>query len=226
LLLAVLLVAAACGDGAPPAPDGPFDLDALIDEAAVAMGGLQSARFTMERSGAPVEVAGLEFDSAEGQYAAPASARAILRVQAAGLAVEVGTIAIEDRVWLTNPLTGGWEEIPTGSGFNIALIFDPRVGWVPLLTEDLSNVVYQGVGDAGDGDRHVIHGSIAASRVEFLTAGLVEAQSVDADIWIHPATGHITRVEFETTLEGAVSRWVIELSEFDRPVAIEAPDGD
>jgi len=218
------LTAASCGGQDAP-PDPSFDVDALIDEAAAAMGSLESARFTMERSGAPVEVAGLEFTSAEGQYDSPGSARAILQVKIGDLAVEVGTIAIDERVWLTNPLTGGWEEIPEETGFNIAVIFDPHVGWVPLLTEDLSDVRYIGIRDGGSGDRHVIHGSIAASRVEFLTAGLVEAQSVESDIWIHPDSGHITRVEFETTLDGAVSRWIIGLSEFDRPVTIEAPAG-
>ncbi|MCJ7724967.1 MAG: LppX_LprAFG lipoprotein [Acidimicrobiia bacterium] len=223
LLLAAALVLAACGGTA--APTDPVDVDALISRAAAAMESLESARFTMVRSGAPVEVAGLEFASAEGQYAAPDSARAILQVRAADIAVEVGTIAVGDRVWLTNPLTGGWEEIAAGSGFNIAVIFDAEVGWVPLLTDDLSGITYVGIRSDGDGDRHMIHGTIAASRIEFLTAGLVEAQAVEADIWIHPESGHITKVEFETTLDGAVSRWVIGLSEFDLPVTIDAPAG-
>jgi len=186
---------------------------------------LQSARFTMKRSGAPVEVAGLEFVSAEGQYAAPAAALALLQVRVSDLSVEVGTIAIEERVWLTNPLTGRWEEIPEGTGFNIAIIFDAEVGWVPLLTEDLSDVAYLGVRDDGAGPRHVIHGSIAPVRVEFLTAGLVEAQLVESDIWIHPDSGYITRVEFSTDDGGAISQWVIRLSEFDDPVTIDPPAG-
>ena len=223
LLLAVVLVTASCGGT--PASTEPVDVDALIDRAAAAMASLESARFTMVRSGAPVEVAGLEFGSAEGQYAAPDSARAILQVKAADISVEVGTIAVGERVWLTNPLTGGWEEISAGTGFNIAVIFDSEVGWVPLLTEDLSRITYLGMRDEDGGARHVVHGTIAASRVEFLTAGLVEAQSVEADISIHPDSGHITRVEFQTTLDGAVSTWTIGLSEFDVPVTIEAPAG-
>jgi len=196
-----------------------MDVPTLLDQAAEAMAGLESARFSMERGGASIEIAGFEFVTAEGQYAAPASARAILRARVGDLSVEMGTIAVGDQVWLTNPLTGEWEEIPEGTGFNIAVIFDPTVGWVPLLTEDLSDISYEGT----DGEGHRVHGVIAASRVEFLTAGLVAAQAVEADIWIHPDTAHITRVAFETTLEGAVSEWIIEMSEFDEPVVIEAP---
>lgn len=225
-LLAIVLASGACGgtQGITP-PDPSFDVDALIVRAADAMAGLETARFTMERSGAPVEVAGLEFVSAEGQYAAPAAARALLQVRVSDLSVEVGTIAIDERVWLTNPLTGGWEEIPDGTGFNIAIVFDAEVGWVPLLTDDLSHISYLGMMDEGNGPRHVIHGSIAAVRVEFLTAGLVEAQSVESDIWIHPESAHITRVEFATDDGGAVSEWIIRLSEFDEPVTIHPPAG-
>lgn len=219
LLLVVCVALAACGGG--DEPGGDLDLDALIERAADTMGTITSARFTMERSGAPVEISGLRFDSAEGVYAAPASAKAILQVKAADLSVEVGTIAVGERVWLTNPLTGEWEEIPLGSGFNIAVVFDPEVGWVPLLTDDLSRVEYRGREDGSD----IVHGTIAASRVEFLTAGLVEAQAVEADIWIDAATGHITRVEFATVLDGDRSRWVIEMSGFDESVTIEPPSG-
>lgn len=225
-LLAIVLASGACGGAQPTTPADPsLDVDALIGRAADAMAGLETARFTMERSGAPVEVAGLEFVSAEGQYAAPAAARALLQVRVSDLSIEVGTIAIDERVWLTNPLTGGWEEIPDGTGFNIAIVFDADVGWVPLLTDDLSDVSYLGTMDEGNGPRHVIHGSIAAVRVEFLTAGLVEAQSVESDIWIHPESGHITRVEFATDDRGAVSEWIIRLSEFDEPVTIDPPAG-
>ena len=225
-ILTFALFAAGCGGGQAAAPPpASLDVDALIAEAAEAMTGLQTARFTMERSGAPVEVAGLEFVSAEGLYAAPAAALALLQVRASDLSVEVGTIAMDERVWLTDPLTGRWEEIPEGTGFNIAIIFDAEVGWVPLLTEDLSDIAYLGLKDDGNGPHHVIHGSIAAVRVEFLTAGLVEAQSVESDIWIHPDSGHITRVEFSTDDGGAVSEWVIRLSEFDEPVTIDPPAG-
>ena len=225
-LLIIALASGACGgarDITPPDPS--LDVDALIVRAAEAMAGLETARFTMDRAGAPVEIAGFEFVSAEGQYAAPAAARALLQVRVSDLSVELGTIAIDERVWLTNPVTGGWEEIPDGTGFNIAIIFDAEVGWVPLLTDDLSDVSYLGTMDEGSGPRHVIHGSIAAERVEFLTAGLVEAQSVESYIWIHPESRHITRVEFATDDRGAVSEWTIRLTEFDEPVIIDPPAG-
>ena len=223
LLIAGLAIASCGGDGEPAPPDPDFDVEALIADAAVAMGSVETARFTMERSGAAVSFAGIEFNEAAGQYAAPDSARAVLQVRVGDLSAELGTVAIGEQVWLTNPLTGGWEEIAPGTGFNIAIVFDPDQGWVPLLTEDLADVVYLGRRPAEGGDREVIAGEISAERVEFLTAGLVEAQSVDAEIWIDPVGGHISRVEFETNLDGAISQWVIEMEDFGAPVTITAP---
>jgi lipoprotein LprG len=217
VILGILL--AGCGGGADQ--EASADVAAVIDLAAQTMGGITSAAFAMRRTGAPVEISDLRFDSAEGVYSAPASAKAILQVKAADISVELGTIAIGERVWLTNPLTGQWEEIPAGSGFNIAVVFDPDVGWVPLLTEDLSDIELVGV----EGGTYVIHGTIAASRVEFLTAGLVEAQAVEADIWIDGDDGYIERVEFATEFGGAATTWVIEMSGFDEPVTVEPPAG-
>jgi len=223
LLVATLLLASSCG-GSGPTGEAP-DLATLLDDAAAAMGGLESARFSMERRGAPVELAGLFFESAEGVYLAPDAAKAILRVKVADVPLDLGTIAIAERVWLTNPLTGGWEEIPEGTGFNIAVIFDPGVGWVPLLTDDLAGAEYRGFGSDGSGRRYVVNGTIAAGRVSFLTAGLVEAQSVEADIWIDPVTGHITRVEFATVRGGDRTDWVIRMWDFDAPAAVDPPAG-
>ena len=84
---------------------------------------------------------------------------------------------------------GGWELIPPESAFNLAIIFDPYVGWGPLLTEDLSEIEYRGMDSDGSADRHHLTGTIAASRIEFLTAGLVEAQAVESDLnlnWLFP----------------------------------------
>lgn len=217
-IAAALLVAACGGTTDDPASAGPQE---LVDEAASVMATITSSSFTMERSGAPVEIEGMVFESARGEYAAPDSARAILSVRAGDLAVKLGTIAIGDRVWLTNPLTGAWEQLARGSGFNPAIVFDPHLGWVPLLTEDLTDLRDAG---AADGAR-VVRGVVAASRVEFLTAGLVEAQSVEADIHIDADGGHIVRVEFTTGGETGESEWVIELGDFDAPVTIQAPAG-
>jgi len=218
-LVAAALVAGACGGGSSTDTTAP-EAEQLLADAADAMEALTSAAFDMTRSGEPVVISGMEFLSARGQYGAPDSTQALLEMRASEITVELGTISIGDVTWLTNPLTGGWEELPEGTGFNPAILFEPEIGWRPLLTEDISNVT---VADGGDGTWKV-SGTVAAERVEVITAGLVSDQEVEADIWIDRETSQVERIEFSTEGEEGTSDWVLELSEFDEPVSIDPPD--
>jgi hypothetical protein len=172
----------------------------------------------MTRSGAPVTLVGLQFDSAVGRYAAPDSAEAVLLMRAGDIAVEMGTISLDERTWLTNPVTGRWEELTPGTGFNPAVLFDPALGWAALLG-DLSDVSFVATEDGG----HHLAATAPAVRVETLTADLVVGQSVPMDLWLDAATGHIVRLEFTTVGDDGSSDWVITLSGFGESVQIEPP---
>lgn len=221
LVVTVALVAVCCGgcsgDG-PADPTATSTPEELIAGAVTAMQGVAAARFEMTRTGAPVAVQGLVFNSAVGRYAAPAAAEAVLRMHAGDLAVELGTISLGERTWLTNPLTGRWEELRPGSGFNPAVLFDPADGWVALLTDLTDTTV---VSTAGDTYR--LAGTVPARRVESLTVGLAPGQAVLMDLWLDAGTLHIVRLEFSTVSAEGRSDWVIVMSAFDTPVQIEPP---
>lgn len=215
LPLALVWLAAACGGGPAGAP---ADLAVLLARAQAAMGAVETASFEMSRAGAPVIIEGLEFTSAVGQYAAPSSAQAVLQMRAGDITIQMGTISVAERTWLTNPLTGRWEELAPGTGFNPAVLFDAAAGWVALLT-DLQEPSYVG---AESGLDH-LQGSIPPARVEVLTAGFATGQSVALDLWLDQVTGHIRRLELSTTGEAGVSDWTITLSGYGKPVQIDPP---
>ncbi len=220
LAAALAAPAAACGDSSGSGSTLPPDVAVILDEAVAAMTATESLVFALTRGGAPITVANLQFDSAEGEYAAPDSAQAVLKVKAADLSVEVATIAIGERVWLTNPLSQQWEEFPEGTGFNPAIIFDPEIGWQPLLGEDLDG---ETLAEELEDGNYVVTGTVAPSRVEVLTAGLVSDQAVEVELWIDAETATVTRVAFNTTGADGVSEWLLELSDFGEPVTIEPP---
>jgi hypothetical protein len=215
LVLALALLATSCGGS--PGPAAP-DAAGLIDDAVAAMQAVASAHFEMTRDGAPITVEGLVFDSAVGRYAAPAAAEAVLRMHAGEIAIELGTVSIGDQTWLTDPLTGRWHELRVGSGFNPAVLFDPDLGWVALLT-DLAEVTVVSAG----GDTHRLSGRLPAARVEAITAGLAPGQSITLDLWLDAATRHIVRLEFSTIGDQGQSDWVIVMSDFGAPVEIDPP---
>jgi hypothetical protein len=214
-ILVLALAAAACGSG----PDAaPVDPALLLAQSRAAMAAVETASFEMTRAGAPVTIEGFEFSSAVGRYAAPASAEAVLRVRAGDITLEMGTISVGEHTWLTNPLTGRWEELTPGTGFNPAVLFDPEAGWTALLA-DLTDVAFVA---AEDGTNHLT-GTIPGERVEVLTAGIAEAQSVLLHLWLDASTGLIRRLELSTTGDAGVSDWVLTLSGYGEPVEIQPP---
>ncbi|MGA9596493.1 MAG: LppX_LprAFG lipoprotein [Acidimicrobiia bacterium] len=226
LLVAATLFASSCG-GAAPATTLPPEPGPVLDAAAQAMGTIDYVRFKIERSGAPVYIDPLDtlnFKLAEGQFAAPSSADAVVTLAVGNINAQIGAIAINGQTWLTNPISGDWEEAPAGYEFDPATLFDPEEGWRPLLAEGLSDVVWIGAEDHNGAPRYHIRATADEDRVALILAGLIDKQPVELDMWIDPETGYVREAELPTVFEGQTTDWLIEFSEFGKPVEITPPD--
>lgn len=211
--LAALLLIGACSGDAGELPD----VDDLLQRSAAAMASVETAEFEMTVGGTPVRISGLEMRSASGVYVAPNSARAVLTMRLGDITADLVTISIADRTWLTEPLTGRWNELDPGTGFNPAVVFGEE-GWAPLLTVDLvdATVAHH---DAG----YRVEGTAPAVRVATLTSGLVTDQDVTITLIIDDDTAHLLEVRFSTTSDDGTTDWQIRLGPFDRPATVEAP---
>lgn len=226
-LLALLILwpaVAACGSGEESsAIDG--DIDSVLAASSAAMTGVRSAAFTIEKSGASVFIDNdglIDFQSADGRYAAPSRADAILRVRALGLNTEVGAVAVDGQVWFTNPLTGAWEAAPESFTFDPTTLFDPEVGWSALLSTGLEDPEL--VEPEPDADRRYrVRGVVGADRVGVLTGGLVDEPSV-VDLLIDAETGEIGVVTFDVGDGDELTSWVLTITDYGVPVTITAPD--
>ena len=228
------LVISGCGggDGDAGVLDGPFlDPEPAALQAAVAdaMGAVTSVRFEVERSGSPVfidQVESIALNQILGTFEVPGSASAILQVTVNdALNTELGAIAIDDEVWLTNPVTGTFETLPPGFDIDPSLFFDPVNGWQPLI-EDLRDVTFVGKEDRNGATRYHLTGTASADRMQAITAGLVRGQDVDLAMWVQPVSGQVTELEFSTTFDGAESNWRILLAEYGEDFDISPPDLD
>jgi hypothetical protein len=217
----------ACGGGASD-PTMPPDLDAILTASATTMGTVESVRFAIERGGAPVYIdplETLEFVSAEGRFAAPSSADAVLVVAVGDLRARAGAVAIEGETWLTNPITGNWEPAPEGYSFDPAALFDPALGWRPLLAEDLSDATLVGLEDRDNRSLYHVRGLAPAERISLVTAGLV-GQDVTLDLWLDPVDGAVIEAEFVTTYRGEESDWRLGFSGYGEDIEVQVPDLD
>jgi hypothetical protein len=229
VLVALALLAASCGgeeaSGTTLAPD----VDTVLAAAAAAMGQVESVRFEIERGGAPIYIDPfdtLEFASAVGRFAAPDSADAVVTVRIAGLSTQIGAVALDGDTYLSNPVTGDFEPAPSGYAFDPATLFDPNLGWRPLLTNGLADIEWLGRVELDGAARYRIKGLADQERVAVITAGLVTGQDVVLDMWIDPATGHVTNVEFTTTYRGEENTWALGFEDYGADITIDAPDLD
>jgi hypothetical protein len=229
--LAASLVIAGCGgsgDGEPTEPTIPADATSIVAASAAAMGATESVRFELERSGAPVYIDQLEqlaLNSVVGQFTVPGSARAVLEVEVnGGLISELGAVALDGEIWLSNPITGTFEPLPAGIDLDPSLFFDPQGGWQPLMV-GLSDVELVGTEERDGANRYHIAATAPADRVETITAGLVQDQDVDIEFWIQPVTGHVRSVEFTTSVGGEDVEWNLDLSEYGEEFDIQPPEG-
>lgn len=211
-------------DDAQADPDA--DPAAIQQAAAEAMAGATSVEFALDLSGQPIFIDQFEsiaLDNLRGQFSVPRQAQATLEVEVDGsLRTRIGAIALDDEVWISNPVTGNFETLPEGYDIDPSRFFDPEDGWQPLLA-NLQDVELVGVDPRG-GERYHLRGVAPAAEVRNVTAGLVRDQDVPVDLWIHPQTSLVTAAEFTTTLDGNETRWVLELDRYGDEFTIKPPE--
>lgn len=223
---ALLLIVASCGGNGGGSTTLPADTGVILSTAGAAMEALQAVRFEMDLSGTRVLVdrsADLALSAAVGEFAAPDSAQAVLTLESGGLFFDVGSVAIGPKRWATDPLTNDWEALADETGINPAILFDPEVGWTPLLTIDLSGEELLGVESLEGSEAYHIRGAVQGERVEVITAGLAGEQPITVDLWIDPVTAFLLRIDFTTTADDGDTDWTIRLSDFNQPVEVVPP---
>jgi lipoprotein LprG len=189
------------------------------------MADVTSVEFRLQRDGAPIfidEFERIALDALHGQFEVPGQAQAQLDVTVNDdLATRLGAVAIDEEVWISNPVTGDFETLPAGYDIDPSKFFDPEGGWQPLLAS-LENVTLVGIDDRG-GERYHLRGTAPAEQVSNITAGLVRGQDVTVDLWIHPQTSLVTAAEFDTELENGIATWKLELDRYGDDFVIEPP---
>ncbi len=235
-LAAIGLLLTACGgddtaEGGVAEPTGaplPADATAILEASAETMGAATSVEFRLERTGAPVYID--EFDSisintANGEFEVPRSAQAVLEVEVNGdLTTELAAIALDDEIWLSNPVTGDFEPLPPGIELDPSMFFDPENGWQPLMA-NLTDVTLHGLVERDGAERYHLTATAPAEQVEIITARLVRDVSVEIDFWLQPVNGAVMAAEFTTTFPDGDVDWTLTLSDYGADFDIEPPDG-
>lgn len=203
----------------------PITADSVLSAAGAALAEVESLHFSITHEGAAVFIDAddiVAFDEADGRFQAPGSADALVGVTAGGLTTEIGAVAIDGEVWITNPLTNKWEVAPDAFRFDPARIFSREVGLSVLLTDGLSDTVLESREPDGQGRFH-ISAAVDPEQVATLTSGLVK-DVANLEIWIDAETSLLTETQFVVDTSDGATSWVLLLSDYGSEVSIVTPE--
>jgi hypothetical protein len=221
LLIAVLLLAAGCGESPAPTPTAAE----IAGEAALRMEAVNSFHFVITVTGKAAFLDANEtmaLTKAEGDLAKPDRARAIAKVSTMGMSSEIGIITIGETQYATNPLTQKWQEVPAEARWDLDLaqLFDDEQGIPAVLLG--TNWSY----GTQDAKTAVLQARMPYQQLRALGFGLIASGEVEVEFRIGREDNYVYRIQIIETASDAAkpTTWVIELSAFDQAVDIQPPE--
>ena len=217
------LLIAACGPKEKPAPPTPSPQE-IIQRCSTAMGNLNYFHFGLEQSsGSPIAM-GLKMLSASGDIARPDKLKLDISATMGNTAMEVKIITVGKTTYMTNPLSGKWEPLPTV--FNAVRFFDPDTGIKAIIGGISSPMRLADEEISGVACYHV-KGSIDSGQLRPITCGAaIGGTSVDTEVWIGKKDFLLRQIRLRgqiTKGEQADITRTMKLSKFDQAVSIKLP---
>jgi len=228
LLTALLAACGALLPTATPVPPTPTPTPKeLLGQAADATLGASSLVFTLQREGEPVvfdATTGLNFSEASGEYQAPDRVHARIKAQFGGTLLELEMFWLPEGVITSNPLTGSYSRLGASPAFNAAAALG-KDGF-PGVLKTLDDVTRVGTEKIEDVETDHLRGEMDQSKLVDPTGtlrALMQAPGLyTVDIWMDATTAYIVRLSLT---EPGGSKWLMDLSDFNQPVEIKAPEG-
>ena len=200
----------------------PFDPTAALERSGQAMQDLESFRFELTHNeGGTQFIPGLVVEEAQGDVVKPD--RLSLKfsgIFGGGYAIKSTLISVDGTTYMTNPLTGAWQEMDdtvSPLGF-----FNPTIGIAAMMLqlEDAEEV------ETGKDDVLRLTGTLPAVALSPLLGTAIQDAYVDVDLTIdaerHYLLEAIVSGQVIPSDEDGIVR-TIKLRDFGEPIVIEAP---
>jgi len=232
-LLGLSILTACQGTSATiPTPPNPSD---LLDHAGETIQTTKFVKIKLQASGAPVYIntvgaGAVQFLSADGAYAAPDRASAVVKAKLLGVSGQVDIVSIGDGQWYRNAILTGGKFLPSqfAPGFNAAKLVSSDQG-IRSALQSVTGITLVGRENMFGTDVFHLKGKADGSKVTSLTVGLIQSTtSVDIDVYIDTATYRAIRVvmvqpETVSATQPKPTTWDLELYDYDQPVTIDSP---
>jgi lipoprotein LprG len=218
ILAAVVLVAlaAGCGGSGQSAED-------LVAETVEATGAVESFHLVIDVENVETSDSGLSLTFVDGDVIVPDKLEGRVGGTFLGLSISTDLIVIGDDYYLKVPF-GGWREIDVDT--LPATFFDPEQGILAVI-QGASDLRRDGSEEVGGVDCDRVTGKVQADVLKPLLNTAEGTQTLDLDLAIGKDDKLLRRVRLTGPIssdedEDAVR--TVDLSRFDEPVQIEAPE--
>ncbi len=210
-----------------PTPGPAIDAGAALNQAAVEVLQLESARFILNHEkGSTTLFPGLEMMKAAGLVEIPDRVSLVVEGELAfpRSFIEASFITIGDEAYMTDLLTGDWREVPPET--------------LPVRFADLGRTLADIIGAVEEPtvagserlqayDTYQIEGRIKSEALSSLVPGAGEGFAVDLDLWLEQSRKLLLQVRISgqvlpTDIPDAVR--LLTLDEINVPVNITAPE--
>ena len=226
VILGLVIIASCGGEEVADLPP-----EEIVSSSVTRMQAMPGFSFLIDRSGAfafldPQET--ISFSRAEGKYMAPDMVDSSVKVVAPGLVAEVELIAIGEKLWQTNLLTGEWEVMLPELSFNPSVLFHPETGIQSALANDLSELELIGIEELEESpgqQLYMLTGKLEGERAYQMSFGLIGPDELLVSLWIQPVTFELHRlIVVEVGVNGEEdTEWIIDFWDFDQIIEIAAP---
>ena len=224
LLAAIALLLAGCGlvSGVEPTPTPvPLSVDEILRRSGEALGALGTFHFTLDHNkggGTPISES-VVVTEVEGDVVSPDSISITFAGTFGRFAVKSSIVTIGNDSYMTNPVTGVWEQVSTGVsplGF-----FDPQEGIGSMMTQLRDAILV-----SRTPEEYRIDGTLAVEALRPLLGTVSGSSDVDVELTIDSGTLLLEKAVIEgrvtaTEPDGVVR--TITLSGFDEPITISPP---
>jgi len=202
----------------------PLSASEIISKSSDKMEAINSFHFVLDQVGGGTPIAmGLEMTNAVGDVVRPDRLKATISGKLSGMFLEVQIVSVGEEMYMTNPLTGKWELLPTQ--FSVLKVFDPNTGIASIMkgVVDITKLSDEEVEGA---ICYHLSGSIDSDELRPITVSSVPGVTIHIEVWIDQEDFLVRHIRLEgkiteTEVEGIIR--TLKLSNFNEEVSIEVP---
>jgi hypothetical protein len=213
------LALSGCGGGEAPSADE------IVRGSVERTGAVRRFHFTLDIQNLPRSTTGLALQAAEGDIVVPDRLRANVTGTLAGISLTTELVVIAKTTYLKDPLSGAWRTIDVKT--SPIAFFDPAQGVLSVI-ENVESVRRDGSEQVGGAETHRLVGRVPVRELSPLLGNPPGDELVDVTLWIGEEDLILRRIRVDGPIaerEPEDALRIVEVSRFDEPVTIEAPEG-